>query len=102
LAPDPEPRFSGLEVNFASLTTGQKNAVAILEIGDTVQITRSFTSGSPASITSELQVEGVEHNIDVRTGHRMKIYTSPTTLVYELILSDAVFGRMDADNVLGA
>lgn len=102
LAPDPEPRFSGLEVNFASLTTGQKNAVAILEIGDTVKITRSFSTGSPASISSELQVEGVEHNIDVRTGHRMKIYTSPTTLVYELLLNDGVFGRMDADNVLGA
>jgi hypothetical protein len=102
LAPNPEARFSDVQVNFAALTTNQKNAVAILEIGDTVQITRNFASGSPASITSELAVEGVEHTIDPRQGHRMRIFTSPTTLVYELILDDAEFGKIDSSNVLGA
>jgi len=102
LDPNPEPRFSGVEVNFASLTTAQKNAVALLEIGQTVQITRSFSSGSPATITQELSVEGVSHSIDPRQGHRMTIYTSPTTLVFELLLDDAVFGKLDSTNVLGA
>jgi hypothetical protein len=102
LDPNPEPRFSGVEVNFASLTTPQKNAVALLEIGQTVQITRSFSSGSPATITQELAVEGVGHSIDPRQGHRMTIYTSPTTLVYLLLLDDAVFGKLNSTNVLGA
>jgi hypothetical protein len=102
LDPNPEPRFSGVEVNFASLTTAQKNAVALLEIGQTVQITRSFSSGSPATITQELAVEGVSHSIDPRQGHRMTIYTSPTTLVFELLLDDAVYGKLDSINVLGA
>jgi hypothetical protein len=102
LDPNPEPRFSGVEVNFASLTTAQKNAVALLEIGQTVQITRSFSSGSPATITQELAVEGVSHSIDPRQGHRMTIYTSPTTLVFELLLDDAVYGKLDSTNVLGA
>jgi hypothetical protein len=102
LDPNPEPRFSGVEVNFASLTTAQKNAVALLEIGQTVQITRSFSSGSPATITQELAVEGVSHSIDPRQGHRMTIYTSPTTLVFLLLLDDAVFGKLDSTNVLGA
>jgi hypothetical protein len=102
LDPYPEPRFSGVEVNFASLTTAQKNAVALLEIGQTIQITRSFSSGSPATITQELAVEGVSHSIDPRQGHRMTIYTSPTTLVFLLLLDDAVFGKIDSTNVLGA
>jgi hypothetical protein len=102
LAPNPEARFSDVQVNFAALTTNQKNAVAILEIGDTVQITRNFASGSPASITSELAVEGLEHTIDPRQGHRMRIYTSPTALVFELLLDDAEFGTLDSSNVLGA
>ena len=102
LDPNPEPRFSGVEVNFASLTTNQKNAVALLEIGQTIQITRSFSSGSPASITQELAVEGVGHSIDPRQGHRMTIYTSPTSLVFELLLDDAVYGKLDFTNVLGA
>ena len=98
----PAPRFSDVQVSFAALTTAERNAVAILEIGDTIEITRSFTSGSPASITEELAIEGLEHSIDPRTGHRMRIYTSPTSLVYELLLDDATFGRLDSDNVLGA
>lgn len=97
----PAPRFSDVQVSFSALTTAERNAVAILEIGDTIQITRSFTSGSPASITEELAIEGLEHSIDPRSGHRMRIYTSPTMLVYELLLDDATFGRLDADNVLG-
>jgi hypothetical protein len=28
-------------------------------------------------------------------------FTSPTVIVYELILDDAVFGILDAENVLG-
>ena len=102
LDPNPEPRFSGVEVNFASLTTAQKNAVALLEIGQTVQITRSFSSGSPATITQELAVEGLSFSIDPRQGHRMTIYTSPTTLIFELLLDDAVYGKLDSTNVLGA
>ena len=102
LDPNPEPRFSGVEVNFASLTTPQKNAVALLEIGQTIQITRSFNSGSPATITQELAVEGVSHSIDPRQGHRMTIYTSPTTLVFELLLDDPIYGKIDSTNVLGA
>jgi len=103
LAPTPEPRFSDVQVNFASLTTAERNAVAILEIGDTIQITKSFESGSPASITEELAIEGLEHTIDARTGHKMRIYTSPTVIVYEFLLNDAVFGILDdPQNVLGA
>ena len=90
-----------MQVSFSALTTGQRDAVAILEIGDTIQITKSFTSGTPASITEELAIEGLEHSIDPRTGHKMRIYTSPTSLVYELILDDAVFGKLDSSNVVG-
>ena len=102
LSGTPDPRFSDVLVNFASLTTPQKNAVALLEIGDTVQITRSFSSGSPASITAELAVEGIEHTTDPFSGHKMRIYTSPTSLVYNLLLDDAVYGTLDSSNVLGA
>ena len=39
--------------------------------------------------------------IDVATGHRITFFTSPTTIVYELILDDATYGVMDSTNVLG-
>jgi hypothetical protein len=31
----------------------------------------------------------------------MTLFTSPTTLVFELILDDLIYGITDSDNVLG-
>jgi hypothetical protein len=98
---EPEPRFSGVVTFFGSLTTGQKNAVADVEIGDTISVKRTFTSGSPLSVTEELSVEGIQHRIDLR-GETVTFYTAPTSIVYELVLDDALRGLIDADNVLAA
>ncbi|MFZ9707893.1 MAG: hypothetical protein ACO3CG_08675, partial [Ilumatobacteraceae bacterium] len=84
-----------------SLSTAQKNAVAAVEIGDTISVKRTFTSGSPLSVTEELSVEGIRHRIDTR-GETVTFYTAPTTLVYNLLLDDATFGTLDGSNVLGA
>jgi hypothetical protein len=101
LAGEPEPRFSGVETFFGSLTSGQQVAVAGVDIGDTIETTRTFTTGSPLSVTEELSVEGIHHRIDLR-GETVTFYTAPTDLVFELLLDDAVFGRIDSDNVLAA
>jgi hypothetical protein len=95
----PEPRFSGVSTFFGSLTTAQKNAVAAVEIGDTIEVTRTFSSGSPGTVTEELAVEGIQHRIDTQ-GETVTFYTSPTTIVYALLLDDALRGLLDADNVL--
>jgi hypothetical protein len=34
-------------------------------------------------------------------GHRVTFFTAPTTVVFELVLDDATFGTLDAENVLG-
>jgi hypothetical protein len=39
--------------------------------------------------------------LDYSTGHRVLYSTAPTTIVYELILDNATYGTLDADNVLG-
>lgn len=98
---EPEPRFSGVDTFFGSLTSGQQVAVAAVEIGDTIETTRTFTTGSPLSITEELSVEGIHHRIDLR-GESVTFFTAPTDVVFALLLDDATFGRMDSDNVLGA
>lgn len=95
----PEPRFSGVETFFGSLNTAQKNAVAAVEIGDTISVKRTFTSGSPLTVTEELAVEGIQHRVDTR-GETVTFYTSPTSIVYALLLDDALRGLLDADNVL--
>ena len=102
LNPLPEPRFTSVSTTFASLTDAQKTALAPIEIGDTVSATKSFASGSPLAVQQNLAVEGIDHVIDVNTGHRMTLWTSPTVVVYAFVLDDIQFGVLDVTtNVLG-
>jgi len=102
LVGQPEARYTNVSTLFASLTDAQRDTVAVLEIGNTVTIEKSFTSGvTITSLAQELAIEGIQHEIDLSTGHRITLFTSPTTLVYELILDDAVYGTIDTENVLG-
>ena len=102
LVGQPEARYTNVSTLFASLTDAQRDTVAVLEIGNTVTIEKSFSSGlSITSLAQELAIEGIQHEIDLSTGHRITLFTSPTTLVFELILDDSVYGRIDEENVLG-
>jgi hypothetical protein len=102
LVGQPEARYTNVSTLFASLTDAQRDTVAVLEIGNTVTIQKSFSSGnSITSLAQELAIEGIQHEIDLSTGHRITLFTSPTTLVFELILDDLVYGTIDTENVLG-
>jgi len=102
LEPEPEARYTAVGTNLNMLTTAQRDTVAIIDIGATISIEKSFTSGaSTVELAQELSVEGVEHTITVSNGHSVMFFTAPTTLVYELILDDAVYGIIDSTNVLG-
>ena len=96
----PTPRFTSISTTFASLTTPQKNLLAPIDIGEVVQITKTFTTGTPLAITQDLAVEGVDHDINVSTGHRVTIYTSQTTVLNDLILDDITYGTLDTNNAI--
>jgi hypothetical protein len=102
LNPEPEPRYTSVETAFLMLTTAQKDTLATLDIGDTITVEKTFPSGTGTTqLAQELSVEGIEHYLDFATGHRVLYSTAPTTIVYQLILDDAVYGTLDAENVLG-
>jgi hypothetical protein len=99
---EPEPRYTSVGTAFNMLTTAQRDTVAIIDIGDTITIEKTFTSGAGTTeLAQELSIEGVEHTLNIGDGHKILLFTSPTIIVYELILNDAVFGILDAENVLG-
>ena len=102
LVGQPEARYTNVSTLFASLTDAQRDTVAILEIGNTVTIEKSFISGvTITSLAQELAIEGIQHEIDLSTGHRITLFTSPTSLVYQLILDSLEYGTIDTENVLG-
>ena len=101
LYPNPRPRFTSVSTTFASLTDAQKTALAPIEIGATIKTTKNFTSGTPLAVTQDLSVEGIDHNIDMASGHRMTLWTSPTTILDQFILDDITFGVLSTTNALG-
>ncbi len=102
LNPEPEPRFTSVATKYLMLTTAQKDTLATIDIGDTISVEKTFPTGNTTTqLAQELSVEGIEHYLDFGTGHRVLYSTAPTTIVYELILDDAVYGTIDTTNVLG-
>ena len=102
LNPEPEPRFTSVATKYLMLTTAQKDTLATIDIGDTITVEKTFPTGNTTTqLAQELSVEGIEHYLDFGTGHRVLYSTAPTTIVYELILDDAVYGTLDTENVLG-
>jgi len=97
----PEPRYNSVETVLGALTTAQRDTVAIVDINDTITIEKTFQTGLTSTVLAqELGVEGVEHEITL-DGHRVRLFTSPTVIVYELILDDPTYGTLNALNVLG-
>jgi hypothetical protein len=102
LNPEPEPRFTSVATKYLMLTTAQKDTLATVDIGDTISVEKTFPTGNTTTqLAQELSVEGIEHYLDFSTGHRVLYSTAPTTIVYEFILDDAIYGVLDALNVLG-
>ena len=103
LVPTPTARYTSVQTEFLMLTEAQRDLLATVDIGTTITIEKTFiTSGnSTTELAQELAIEGIEHRIDVNRGHSVTYWTSPTTVVYQFIVSDAIYGILNADNVLG-
>ena len=102
ISPDPEARFNFLGTEFIGTPALDQDTLALLDVGDLINIQKSITtSAGPTQFAQDLTIEGLEHRLTLSAGHAVTYFTSPTTIVYELILNDAVYGTLDAENVLG-
>jgi len=102
ISPDPEARFNFLGTEFPGTPALDQDTLALLDVGDLINIQKSITtSAGPTQFAQDLTIEGLEHRLTLSAGHAVTYFTSPTTIVYELILDDIVYGTLDAENVLG-
>ena len=92
LVGEPEATFNAVQTDYLMLTTAQREALALVDIGDTITITNTITGGQ---VAQELAVEGVEISVNLNNGHRVTFYTSATVIVYEFILDDPIYGKLD-------
>jgi hypothetical protein len=92
LVGEPEATFNAVQTEYLMLTTAQREALALVDIGDTITITNTITGGE---VAQELSVEGIEIAVNVNSGHRVTFYTAATVIVYEFILNDPIYGKLD-------
>jgi hypothetical protein len=87
---EPTATLTSVSTGFQMLSTGERDNVAILEIGDTISVEKTITTSSTTTsvIAQESFVEGIEHRISYSQPHQVTIYTSPTT-VYQLFILDS-------------
>lgn len=99
---EPQARYTSVGTAYNMLTTAQRDTLTTVDIGDTITIEKTFTSGAGTTeLAQELSVEGIEIALNLGTGHSVTFFTAPTTVVFELVLDDAIYGILDALNVLG-
>ena len=68
LVGEPEATFNAVQTDYMMLTTAQREALALVDIGDTITITNTITGGQ---VAQELSVEGIEIAVNVNSGHRV-------------------------------
>jgi hypothetical protein len=96
---EPEYRFDDVAVPAHALTNTVRNTVNSLELGDIVAVVKSYVTGTPATVTQEYEVGGVQHRITPST-HEVVFRIRPAQIVYAFVLNDATRGVLDADNAL--
>ncbi len=99
---NPEPRFNFLGTEFPGTPAADQDTLALLDVGDLINIQKSITtSAGPTQFAQNLTIEGLEHRLTLAAGHAVTYFTAPTTIVYEFILDNLIYGTLDAKNVLG-
>jgi hypothetical protein len=96
---DPEYRFDNLRVLASAQTTPNRNLLMTLDMGDVITVTRTFSTGTPASVSDDYAIERITHQI-LPDRHIITFGMYVADLVFPFVLNDPVFGVLDADNAV--
>ena len=96
---EPQYRFDDLGLLISAFSSGNRNSINALELQNLVEITRTYTTGSPLSVTQYYQIERINHLITAGE-HRVTLGLFNASIVQELVLDDSVFGVLDSDNAV--
>jgi len=94
---NPVYRFDGMDVILNGLSTVNRNLVVGLELGDTISIERTFSTGTPVSVTKMYKVTKIAHKITAGT-HTVSFGLAVINIVYPWTLDDPIFSVLDSSN----
>jgi hypothetical protein len=92
---DPVFRFNEIGVTLNGLSAADAQTVSTLDIGDLVAITKTYQTGSPATVTKTMFVESLSHEITPGF-HRVRLGLGQAQLITQFILDTS---ELDDTNV---
>lgn len=96
----PVYRFDDIEFITNGFEDHERSLLFSLEIGNTIEVVRTFTVGTPATVEAYYQVERLTHRITPNE-HRIIVGLGDLKLViFPFILDDAEYGILSAANAL--
>lgn len=96
---EPQYRFDKIQSIYNGLSTAKQDDLTGLELGDVVSITRTYPTGSPATVTKLYSIEAIRHSVN-NNEHQVEYSLAVADLVFEFILDDDVYGILDSTNAL--
>jgi hypothetical protein len=96
---EPEYRFDRIQTIYNPLASGDQVTLTAVDIADVVRITRTYPTGTPASVTKDYSIENIRHVI-TPSSHTVEYGLAVADLVYAFILDDSLYGVMDSTNAL--
>jgi len=91
---DPVVRFNEMSVLLNGLSEADGQLVSTLDIGDLVQVTKTYTTGSPLTVTKTMFVENIAHEITPQT-HRVRFGLGQAQLLTTFILDTSQLDDVD-------
>jgi putative methionine-R-sulfoxide reductase with GAF domain len=83
----------------SAMSSPNRDLVLGIDMGEVITVTRTFSTGSPASVSDDYAVERIVHQI-LPDRHIVTFGLFNADLVFPFTLDDAVFGVLDALNAL--
>jgi hypothetical protein len=96
---EPEYRFDRIQTIYNPLSSGNQQTLTAVDIADVVRITRTYPTGTPATVTKDYSIENIRHVISP-SSHTVEYGLAVADLVYAFILDDSLYGVMDSTNAL--
>lgn len=96
---EPEYRFDRIQTIYNPLSSVNQGVLTAVDIADVVRITRTYPTGTPASVTKDYSIENIRHVI-TPSSHTVEYGLAVADLVYAFILDDSLYGVMDSTNAL--
>ena len=96
---EPKYRFDKLRTIYNDLSFADQAVLSGLEIGDVVEITRTYPTGTPTTVNLQFSIESISHAV-TSSAHVVEFGLAATTILQFLVLDDPTLGTLDSTNGL--